>query len=53
MKREATLDSLAYTLNEIFLQDIRIKPYKAIESQHLKAADKLTNYTATLRAKHP
>ena len=38
-KRESTLQSLAYTLNTIFLQDRRIKPYEAQEEHALIAAE--------------
>lgn len=38
-KREATLESLAYTLNEIFLQDKRVKTYEDQVAQPLIAAE--------------
>lgn len=38
-KREATLESLAYTLNEIFLQDKRVKTYEEHVAQPLVAAE--------------
>ena len=38
-KREATLESLAFTLNEIFLQNNRVKPYEVQEASHLMAAE--------------
>ncbi|MBQ6746527.1 MAG: DNA mismatch endonuclease Vsr [Bacteroidaceae bacterium] len=43
-KREATLDSLAYTLNEIFLQDKRVKMYGEQETQPFIAADDGSDY---------
>ena len=38
-KRESTLQSLAYTLNSIFLQDRRVKPYEVQEEQTMMAAE--------------
>ncbi len=38
-KREETLKSLAFTLNEIFLNRYRIKPYREQESQNNMAAE--------------
>ena len=38
-KRESTLQSLAYTLNSIFLQDRRIKPYNEQEENIMIAAE--------------
>ena len=38
-KRESTLQSLAYTLNAIFLQDRRVKPYEVQEEQAMMAAE--------------
>lgn len=43
-KREATLESLAFTLNEIFLQNNRVRPYEEQESSHLMAAEDSINY---------
>ena len=43
-KREATLESLAYTLNEIFLQNNRVKPYLGQECQPLIAAEESSDY---------
>ena len=43
-KREATLQSLAFTLNEIFLQNNRVKPYHEQESQYLVAAEESSEY---------
>ena len=43
-KREATLDSLAYTLNEIFLQDKRVRAYEEQRAQPLIAADDRREY---------
>ena len=43
-KREATLESLAFTLNEIFLQNNRVKPYDNKDAQPLIAADNFTVY---------
>jgi len=43
-KREATLESLAFTLNEIFLQDNRVRPYEKHEAQPLMAAEDSINY---------
>lgn len=43
-KREATLQSLAFTLNEIFLQNYKIKPYEKQEERRLVAAEPLTDY---------
>lgn len=41
--REKTLESLAYTLNKIFLQDRTIHRYEAPEEQSLKAAEDTTS----------
>ena len=41
--REKTLESLAYTLNKIFLQDHTIRRYEAPEEQSLKAAENTTS----------
>ena len=41
--REKTLESLAYTLNKIFLQDRTIHRYEAPEEQSLKAAENTTS----------
>ncbi len=38
-KRESTLQSLAYTLNTIFLQDRRVKLYEEQEEQAMMAAE--------------
>ena len=38
-KRESTLQSLAYTLNSIFLQDRRVKPYEVQEDNTMIAAE--------------
>lgn len=38
-KREATLESLLYTLNRIFLQDHSLKRYELPEEEHLMAAE--------------
>ena len=38
-KRESTLQSLAYTLNSIFLQDRRVRPYEEQEEQAMMAAE--------------
>ena len=38
-KREATLESLAFTLNEIFLQNNRVRPYEEQEASQLIAAE--------------
>ena len=38
-KREPTLESLAFTLNEIFLQNNRVRPYEEQEVSHLIAAE--------------
>ena len=38
-KRESTLQSLAYTLNSIFLQDRRVKPYNEQEENIMIAAE--------------
>ena len=38
-KREATLQSLAFTLNKIFLNNNRVKPYEEMEVQPLMAAE--------------
>ncbi len=38
-KRESTLQSLAYTLNSIYLQDRRIKPYEEQEENIMIAAE--------------
>ncbi len=38
-KRESTLQSLAYTLNTIFLQDRRVKPYEVQEENIMIAAE--------------
>ena len=38
-KRESTLQSLAYTLNSIFLQDRRVKPYEAQDAITSVAAE--------------
>lgn len=43
-KREATLQSLAFTLNEIFLNNNRVKPYHEQESQYLIAAEESSGY---------
>ena len=43
-KREATLQSLAFTLNEIFLRNNRVKPYEKQEVQQLVAAEPISNY---------
>ena len=43
-KREATLQSLAFTLNEIFLNNNRVKPYHEQESQYLIAAEESSEY---------
>ena len=39
--REKTLDSLAYTLNRIFLQDHSMKQYEIPEEKHMVAAEDL------------
>jgi len=41
--REKTLESLAYTLNKIFLQDRTIRRYETPEEQSLKAAENTTS----------
>lgn len=38
-KREATLESLAFTLNEIFLQNNRVRPYEEHEIKPMLAAE--------------
>ncbi len=38
-KRESTLQSLAYTLNSIYLQDRRVKPYEELEENIMIAAE--------------
>jgi len=38
-KRESTLQSLAYTLNSIYLQDRRVKPYEVQEENIMIAAE--------------
>ena len=43
-KREATLQSLAFTLNEIFLNNNRVKPYKEQEDQQMMAAESASKY---------
>ena len=43
-KREVTLQSLAFTLNEIFLNNNRVKPYHEQESQYLIAAEESSEY---------
>lgn len=43
-KRETTLQSLAFTLNEIFLQNYKMKPYEKQEERRLVAAEPLTDY---------
>ena len=43
-KREATLQSLAFTLNEIFLNNNRVKPYKEQEDQQMMAAESVSKY---------
>ena len=43
-KREATLQSLAFTLNEIFLQNYRVKPFDEQEPLHLVAAEPKSDY---------
>lgn len=40
--RERTLESLAYTLNKIFLQDHSVKPYDIPEPQPMMAAEDTT-----------
>lgn len=39
-KREATLQSLAFTLNEIFLNNHKVRPYDIQETQTLIAAER-------------
>ena len=43
-KREKTLDSLAFTLNKIFLQDHRIKQYIIPEKESVMAAEDIADY---------
>jgi DNA mismatch endonuclease (patch repair protein) len=43
-KREATLQSLTFTLNEIFLNNNRVKPYHEQESLPLIAAEETSEY---------
>ena len=43
-KREATLQSLAFTLNEIFLQNNRVRPYDEQEGKLSIAADAISTY---------
>lgn len=43
-KREATLESLAFTLNEIFLNDRRVKPYEEQNAQFAMAAEAASEY---------
>lgn len=43
-KREKTLDSLAFTLNKIFLQDHRIKQYIIPEKEPVMAAEDIADY---------
>ena len=41
-QREQTLDSIAFTLNHIYLQDRQIpKPYESVEPEYLMAAEEL------------
>ena len=49
-KREATLQSLAFTLNEIFLNNNRVKPYHEQESQYLVAAEESSEYRTKKKA---
>jgi len=42
--REQTLDSLAFTLNRIFLDDHRPRRYASLEEQHLLAAEERRHY---------
>ena len=45
VKREDTLESLAYTLNKIFLQDRTVKQYEIPEEEPMMAAEEiLDNY---------
>ena len=39
VKREDTLESLAYTLNKIFLQDRTVKQYEVLEEEPMIAAE--------------
>ena len=49
-KREATLQSLAFTLNEIFLNNNRKNPYHEQESQYLVAAEESSEYRTKKKA---
>jgi DNA mismatch endonuclease (patch repair protein) len=40
-KREETLESLAYTLNKIFLQDRTVKQYEIPEEEPMMAAEEI------------
>lgn len=42
--RQQTLESLAYTLNHIFLEDRKVKPYKIMEDEFLIAAEPSISY---------
>ena len=42
--REKTLDSLAFTLNKIFLQDRTIKRYEIPEEEPMMAAEDTSEY---------
>ena len=42
--RQQTLESLAYTLNHIYLEDRKIKPYKIMEDEFTIAAEPTTGY---------
>ena len=41
VKREDTLESLAYTLNKIFLQDRTVKRYEIPEEEPMMAAEEI------------
>lgn len=49
-KREATLQSLSFTLNEIFLNNNRVKPYHEQESHYLVAAEETSEYRTKNKA---
>ena len=42
-KREKTLESLAFTLNKIFLQDFRVKQYEIPEKKSMVAVEDISN----------
>lgn len=45
--RQQTLESLAYTLSHIFLEDRRIKPYEETDGNNMAAAEPAAEYKIT------